>query len=302
MMRFKSFTEEVDCRRLWEKFSPKVGLWDLWDFNRCFFDPGLNKLCFVVGYDDGVEVGLLPLQFEKAHGYYCFFGGSYPERRSFFIKDKARVIDFLDSFRKDLCLEYIDDCENGFVNVAKFCDSSFSLDLEKFSSVNAFFGSFGKKHKKNLKYDLKQLEKLDYDVFWNVVSHFERLVELNRLRFGDDSNYAEKGFEVGMKRLVGVADEKGMLNMVSIKVGKNVEAVEIGVLYNKVYYVLDGGCNNSIENLGKLLIVKHLEKALELDAVKIDFLSGDSGWKRLWNLDETKQWEWSNFECSEDSG
>jgi CelD/BcsL family acetyltransferase involved in cellulose biosynthesis len=141
---------------------------------------------------------------------------------------------------------------------------------------------------------LKQLEKLDYKVIWNNVVDFDRLVELNKKRFGDDSNYFQPGFEDGMKRLIKVADKK--LQMVSIKVDKVIEAVEIGVLYNKVYYVLDGGANIKIANIGKLLIVEHIKRAISLGAVKVDFLSSDSGWKKLWNLDETKQWEWCNFE------
>jgi len=294
MMEFKRFTELDDCRKLWEKFSPKDSLWELWDFNYCFFDSSLNKLCFVVGFEDGKEVGLLPLMFDKDLGFYCFFGGNYPERRKFFVKDKSKVMDFLDSFKENLCLEYVDDSEHEFVRDSYVYDSSFSLDLKKFPSLHSFFDSFGKKHKKNVKYDLKQLEKLDYKVIWNNVVDFDRLVELNKKRFGDDSNYFQPGFEDGMKRLIKVADKK--LQMVSIKVDKVIEAVEIGVLYNKVYYVLDGGANIKIANIGKLLIVEHIKRAISLGAVKVDFLSSDSGWKKLWNLDETKQWEWCNFE------
>lgn len=296
MMEFKRFTDLDDCKRLWDRFSPKRDLWELWEFNYCFFDNGLNKLCFVVGYEDGKEVGLLPLMFYDDFGYYCFFGGNYPERRKFFIKDKSKVVDFLDFFKENLCLEYIDDSEHEFVKGSFVYDSSFSLDLSKFSSVHSFFDSFSKKHKKNVKYDLKQLEKLDYKVLWNCVDHVDRLVELNKKRFGEDSNYVQLGFEGGMRRLIKLADNKKMLSMVSIKIDKLIEAVEIGVLFNKVYYVLDGGANLKVNNIGKLLIVEHIKKAIELGAAQVDFLSSDSGWKKLWNLEETKQWEWCNFE------
>ena len=84
-MEFKSFTKLEECRKLWEKFSPNEILWDLWDFNYCFFDPEVNEFFFVVGYEDGKEIGMLPLQYEKDNDFHSFFGGNYPERRRFFI-------------------------------------------------------------------------------------------------------------------------------------------------------------------------------------------------------------------------
>jgi hypothetical protein len=295
-MIFKQFDKIEDCKRLWEKYSPKESLWEVWDFNWCFYDSRFNKLYFIVGIEDKKELGLLPLMWDQEKGCYGFFGGDYPERRRFFIKDKLKIVEFVRSVKGKICLEYIDDSEKSYIGSGPLSDTSFSLDLKKYPTINSFFERFSKKHRKNLKYDLRKLEKLNYKLEWNNITDFERLVELNRKRFGEESNYCQLGFTDGMKRLIDIADRRNMLNMVSIKINGKIEAAEIGVIYNNVYYVLDGGANLEVENIGKLLIITHIKRAIELGALAIDFLSSDSGWKRLWNLEETKQWEWCNYE------
>lgn len=295
-MEFRSFTKLEDCKKLWDKFSPKDILWDLWDFNHCFFNPDINRFYFIVGYENNKEIGLLPLQYESDVKCYSFFGGNYPERRRFFIKDKEKIKQFLESSQKDLYLEYIDDSEKEFLDDLDECDTNFSLNIEDYPDLNSYFATFGKKHRKNIKYDLRQLEKLDYKITWNNLTDFSRLVGLNKQRFGKDSNYLQEGFENSMKTLIDTAEKNKILHMLSVKIKNTTEAAEMAILYNNTYYVLDSGSNQNIENIGKLLIAEHIKNAIKLKAKKIDFMSSDSGWKKLWNLEETKQWEWGNFE------
>ena len=82
-----------------------------------------------------------------------------------------------------------------------------------------------------------------------------------------------------------------MVDVISIKIGNNTEAVGLGVFYNNVYYVLGIGRNVEIKNLGKLLITEQIKSAIGLKCNEVDFLSTESGWKELWNLGSEQMYE-----------
>jgi CelD/BcsL family acetyltransferase involved in cellulose biosynthesis len=77
-----------------------------------------------------------------------------------------------------------------------------------------------------------------------------------------------------------------MLHTLTVEINGKIEGVEIATKYKNHYYVINGGFNPKIRNLGKLLIIEHIKRAISLDAEQVDFLVGDTGWKDLWNLDK----------------
>ena len=120
---------------------------------------------------------------------------------------------------------------------------------------------------------------------------FEKLVELNKKRFGAESDYSDNDFVSAMEKIVDIALNMGILDIISIKIGENVEAVGLGVYYNGIYYVLGLGRNTDIKNLGKLLITEHIKSAITYNCKEIDFMSTESNWKELWNLDSEQMYE-----------
>jgi hypothetical protein len=295
MIKFKYVTDIAECRRLWEKFSPKESVWDLWEVVYSFHKYFSSGPLFIVGLDSGDEVGLLPLEKDVYGGKECytFFGGDYPERRTFYVKDKKLIRLFLAKAPEVICLNCIDPAEKDFLPDIKEGEINYSLELEKYNrNIEEYFSTFNKKHKKNLKYDLRQLEKEEYKICWNIKSHLGRLAELNRLRFGQDSDFTEERFCRSMELLIDSAEKFGILQLLSIEIKGKVEASELALFYNGTYYIITGGYNPEISNLGKLLIAEHIKKAMSLNAKLIDFLSTDSGWKRLWNFKETRMYDY----------
>lgn len=289
-MEFKQITDIRECERLWDKFSPKQSVWDLWDMAYSFHKGYKAKPLFVLRLDDKKEIGILHLQQEegKEEEWFDFFGGNYPERRTFYIKDKKLIKDFLDQAPEGTSLDYIDPTEKEFIKGTEESDIAYSLNLEKYGhDIENYFQTFNKKHRKNLRYDLRQLEKLDYKLVWNVKGHLDRLAELNKIRFKEESNFKEPEFYDSMQLLLESAEKLGILHLLSIKINKKIESSQTALFYNNVYYVLTGGSNPDIKNLGKLLIVEHIKNAIRLKAKMIDFMSTESGWKKLWNLEET---------------
>ncbi|MBW2992066.1 GNAT family N-acetyltransferase [Candidatus Woesearchaeota archaeon] len=288
-MEFRTTKDIEECRKLWEKFSPKTSAWDLWDI-AFSFHKGYNAApYFILGMKDNKEIGILHLQHEKSkeEEWYAFFGGDYPERITFYIKDKSLVNEFLEQAPEDTSLTYIDPSEKEFIKDIKEDEVAYSLNLEKYENIDDYFATFNKKHRKNIRYDLRQLEKLDYKLIWNIKEHLGRLAELNKLKFKEESNFNEPEFHESMRLLLEAAEKLNILHLLSIKIDKNIEAAQIALFYNNTYYVLTGGSNPEIRNLGKLLITEHIKNAINLKAETIDFMSTESGWKKLWNLDET---------------
>jgi hypothetical protein len=289
-MKFRTITDIKECKLLWEKFSPKNSVWDLWDIAYSFHKGYDAEPLFILGSEGNKEEGILHLQKEKDEdeAWADFFGGNYPERREFYIKDKSLLKAFINKSPKDISLSYIDPSEKDFINCAEEDETAYSLNLEKYSfDIEKYFMGFNKKHRKNIRHDIRQLEKLNYDIMWNSKDSISRLAELNMLRFGKESDFNDPRFYKSIRLLIDSAEKLGVLQMLNIKINNEVEASQIALFYNGIYTVLTGGSNHEIDNLGKLLILEHIKNAVTLKARIIDFMSSESGWKKLWNLDET---------------
>ena len=290
MLRFKTITEEKECRNLWEEFSKKQILWDLWDFRFCFHNKS-SEFNFILGSNGKKKEGVIPLIYDKDYATYTYFGDTFPEQNKFFLKDKSNLKLFLKHCPEDTQIYYIDAEEAKYYNF-KAGDKRYFLDLEKYgNSYQNYFKSFSRKHRKNLNYDLNKLKEKGYIIEKNKIDDFDRLVELNKERFGKDSDYNEDDFLDSMKKLINIVNIKNLLDLISIRINNKVEAVSLGVYYNDIYYVLGFGRSVEINNLGKLLITEQIKSAINHKCNKVDFLSTESNWKELWNLDSELMYE-----------
>lgn len=291
MLTFKIIKDEVECRKLWETFSTKEVLWDLWDFRYCFHNDHF-RFNFILGLEGKKQVGVLPLVYDKENDTYAYFGDMFPEQNKFFLKDKKNIKYFLENSPEGTSIYYIDSNEAEYHDFIKG-EKRYFLDLKKFdNSFENYFNSFTKKHRKNLRYDLRKLKERRYELVENNVKDFERLVILNKLRFGKDSDYDDKNFVLSMRKIVETAEKMDILDIISIKIDNKTEAVGLGVFYNKCYYVLGSGRNVEIKNLGKLLITEQIKSAIMHKCGEADFLSAESNWKELWNLDSEQMYEY----------
>jgi len=290
MLKFITVTDEKRCKDLWETFNSKEILWDLWDFRFCFHKKNFS-FNFILGLDGKNKVGLLPLVFDKNCDTYTYFGDTFPEQNKFFLRDKRNIKLFLENCPEDTQIYYIDSEEAKYYNF-KQGDKRYFLNLKKYgNSFENYIKSFKKKHRKNFNYDLRKLRETGYSIEHNRIKDFYKLVEFNKIVFGKDSDYNEGDFVSSIKQLMGIANKKNILDMISIEVDKNTEAIGLSIFFNNVYYVLCIGRNPEIKNLGKLLITEQIKNAIVHNCNKIDFMSTESNWKELWNLDSERMYE-----------
>jgi len=293
MLKFKTITDEKECRELWEQFSEKQILWDLWDFRFCFHKES-SEFNFIVGFDGKKKEGVIPLVYDNDYNTYTYFGDTFPEKNKFFLKDKNNLRLYLKNFPEDTQIYYINSEEAKYYDF-KPGSKRYFLNLKKYgNSFENYIESFKKKHRKNLKYDLKKIKELDYKIDHNNLNDFQKLVQLNKERFGKESDYNDNNFVSGVSKLINAADNMSILDIISIKIGNNTEAASLGVFYNNVYNVLGVGNNPKIRNLGKLLIAAQVKSAITHKCNEVDFMSTESNWKELWNLDSEQMYEFEN--------
>ena len=290
-MKISVLRELEDCKKLWDKFSPKQSIWDDWEIMYSFFDPDIHELYFLLTED---KKGMLPLWYDQTLGRYYYFGGCFGENRKFWFD----LLVFRDIFEKILTPTLMNDVnfKDAEFIIKKFPefkdnfnerDYRYYLDLGRFGhDLKKYLACFGKKHRKNLLYDLRKFKELNYEVKWQGMENFNKIVEFNVKRFGKDSDFSDPLHKKEMKAFFSALEKKGMLHSSIIKINGSVEAMEFSAFYNEHYYVLNGGYNREIRNIGKLLIMENIKKSIELKAKEIDFLVGDTGWKELWNFDK----------------
>ncbi len=291
MLTFSVVQDIDECARLWKRFSPGTQLFGEWEYRLLFFDPAHYEPHFIVARRGGAIVGLLPLWKDLADGSFEFFGHQFTTN-TFFAEEQEVVDALLDRLPPDTHLWFIENHESARAQL-QAVDTSFFVDLDKYGrSLENYLATFSKKHRKNLRNDLKRLEERGYAVHRNRLEDYARMVELNVARFGEESFFFEESFTKAFERLLRFALARGELEMLSVEIGGRVAAVEAAVLDRNRYYVLIGGNDLSIPNVGKLMIIEHLQNALACGAGIVDFLTDDSGWKRLWNLSEEQLYEY----------
>lgn len=298
MLNFKTIKEENECKRVWEKFSPNEVLWDIWDYRMCFHTSNFN-FNFILGLQGDTEVGLLPLVYDTVSQVYTYFGDTFPEQNRFLVNDKKLIPDFIKACPKGTTLYYIDNLEGQYFNFIPG-EKRYFLDISKFdNNFEKYIDSFTKKHRKNIKYDLKKISEKGCKIHKNSIPDFDILVDFNKAKFGEESNYADPEEIKVVKRIIDTALKKNMLDLLSIELEGKIEAVGLGVYYNKCYYVISVGRDVNVKNLGKFLIAEEIKSAIDLGCSEIDFLSTESKWKELWNLDSEMMYEYHDDSISD---
>ncbi len=291
---FEVETNIKECEKLWRIFSRDIYYSDLWEYRICFYDENYCKIHFMVGKTEGKIIGILPLWNILQDNSYEFFGGEFFERNFFMIKDSNLIPAFIENLPKETYLHYIEKSQNE-LHPLKEITKRYYMNLEKFDwNFDKYLETFSKKHRKNMKRDLKIVSSLNLNVLENNMNDFELLVKLSDRRFQEDSFLHEEIFIKGFKKLLETAKKRNELHLLSIQINEKTESVQAAILFKGIYYVLLGGNNLEISNIGKLMIVKHIENAIKFRAKEMDFLSTDSGWKDLWNLEAESHYGYTN--------
>ncbi|MFH1173567.1 MAG: GNAT family N-acetyltransferase [archaeon] len=285
-MNTKVLTSEVDCRKYWELFSPHETLYDEWDFRMCFAKQLASNLHFILLLQGKEQVGLIPLVEED--GKYMLFGGDYPDQNRIFLKDKSLLKQAIAACPSPAKIRYlrqdqqVDDVLLPETNEYTY---RYYLDLTKHNSLESFMSTMSKKHRKNLKSDLKDVALLNPAVSTDQFD-FKKFVFLQVKNFGDESYFSDENMVKGFEELMNWAKQQGKLRTISILVNGVIESMSVSIFHKGIWTFLNSATNKSIPNLGKFLIATTLKAAMTEHCTEFDAMSYDLGWKQLWNLEK----------------
>ncbi len=294
-------TDLAECRRLWETFSPQRTLWELWDTCMCFFDEADAAPYFLVIMDDGKEKGILPLSLWKKSNTYYFFEGEYLEDFTFWfdlqyfpLVEKHIPVNTVFYDMNGKAVEELISRYPNYACLFRQSDYRYYIDLRAFQeNIENYLATFNKKHRKNFLYDLRKLTDHKYTLVWEKLEHFDDFVAFNVKRFGEESDFVEEHFTRTVHALFSYLEQQGFLLTLSVFIEGRLVGIEISAFFQGIYYIMNGGYDRSVENIGKLLIWEHIKKATTMQAEEVNLLVGDTGWKRLWNCSQAPVYEFS---------
>lgn len=284
-MELKIYQNINECRKLWDELSPNKNLFDIWDFRQCFYDREDNKPYFIVGREGAEIIGFVPLYFVKSRNQYTYFGGWFPERNSFFLKERSMLPHLLEGCPDNTLIEGISAEEGKYYSFLED-EYTYYIDLSKYeNSFEKYFSSFDRKKQKNFKRELKNMPK--YKVYKNRLRDFNRLVELNIRQFAEESIYMDESVKNSLRKMVALANKMGILQMISVEVNGKTEGIDVGIAFNDWYHVVVGSSNNQkIPNLGKVMTILSIKNAIANKSKFVDFLASSGYWKSQWNFDK----------------
>ncbi len=286
-IEFKEASDLEECRRLWEKFSPRETIYDEWDWRYGFYKFHQYRLKFIVGTRAGQEIGVLPLQYEPEEGFWEFFGGPTMERNRVWVDGgyEQYIKNFYKAAGEPVWLDYL-------ISKDEYTDSLPADDYGYELKLSAFFGveDFIERHlqgklRRQLRLVYKNFMEKQPEIIYNNWDDLELLFSLNKLVFGGKSSFCDE-YEENVYRDLVKLPYKWLLS--SVRLDGNVSAVFLGLLHKHCYYALTVGYKREIKDINQFLNLQYINEAKKLGAEKIDFGYSDCGWKERWTLERIK--------------
>lgn len=299
-MHFHIEKDTKKCEELWDRYSTHRNIWDEWGVVHSLFLEKEDEPYFIVS-----DKGLLPLWYDKLDNSYYFYGGSYPEDKIFWF-DLNYFDDFISQVKGDILLFYINEEEAKKI-IDKFPqynsyfkneENHYFLNAEKLGyDIEKYLSTFNKKHRKNFLNDLKKFNEFNVSIQKSNMEYFDIFIKYNADRFGSESDFSEEIFTTKVRNLFNYLSEDNRLISVVVRHQDKIVGIEYGTIYKDIYYIINGGYDRSIKNMGKFLMFSQLKYAMETKAKIIDFLSSEPGtWKDLWNLEVEPYYDFRKFD------
>lgn len=288
-LTLKVHSEIEECYYLWEEFSPKKTLFDLWDF--CYsWSQGLNfKPYFYTLYEGKKPLGVLPLSYDNEDKRFEWFGCEWLENHSFFVEDE-KIIDLLLAvapsplFLNSLSLYKGAEKLSKFGELKKDPDDRNIKDISKFKSLDQLLSTLKKKARYNIKYDYRRLISSGVKVEMietKDLTNFEEMLKMNMQRFDGidkDKSYVDT-FKEAFRLIIKNAD---LYTFKYVKVtGQNKTAsIDLVITYKDIYYPLQGSNDvKDFNGIGNFMTYIEFEDAVNKGFKMIDVLQEDHGWK-----------------------
>jgi hypothetical protein len=294
-LRMEVFSDVKICFQLWDEFSPKKSLFDLWDFRAAFYRAYKPELHFILLKSGETKIGLLPLWYEDWDKKYFWFGGWWQEDNKFFVRDQIFIPILSEICPKPILLNTISvpACRNmgeasNFVTLIPD-DPKYVLDLRGMKILDDYLKKLKKSRRHSLKKDKARIERQNPQIIINNFSDLKYLFKLSSQRCrekGQHSDWDEYPEDKAVFRyVIRMAGKKAgyEIKMITVKIGRKVAGVDLIAVTKDCYYALICGYNvKDFSGIGNYFNTLEIEDALKIGVKKIDFLENNYQWKDRW--------------------
>jgi len=285
-------TDQDECRKLWDMFSPQQQAWDDWDLMFAYHDQDKHQFNFLVHENsDGQADGLLPLVFDSKQSRYMLMAGSYPDGRVLWIQKQ----DFPQFFEKlperTVFFDLEQDCVSELLQLHPQFEVNFSEQDLRYILVPSEFAfdfykhidTFSSDKKQKFLYDLRNIQKREPVLRWSQDNEADLFIELVNKNFGAESDYADADNANELRRVVGELERSGRLKTLTIEVDGTKQAVSLSLHQGNRIIALYAASNNDYNNLGKLLNFETIQEGCRLRVDEISYMTGMQ-WKANWKM------------------
>lgn len=298
-MKHGIYTDLDVCRRIWEKSWQAKGIFDLWQVRFCFHETYLNPLQFHTLERGGKTVGFLPLSWNAESGRFVFFPGetwkgkTWLEQNRIIAEDPHILHQLIEEVPGPVHLRYLS--RNPVLESAASLNEDetgylFYPGMYDFSFENYWLGFSGKSRKK-IRSELKKLEMHKLTFRFNSAGDIDAMFAMNQEAFAGDSYFSDPRFYNAFDRLASFLSQMGMLRIITLLVGGEIAAVDMGGIFNNTYTLFAGGTNSQFPGVAKIMNLHHMEWACQQQFDAVDFLCGDFNWKTKFHLSPRPHYE-----------
>jgi hypothetical protein len=290
-LTLKVHTDVEECYELWNRFSPKKTLFDLWDYRYAWYLGTGYKLHFYTIYEGDRPLGTLPLWFNQKEKKYEWFGGYWVEGQYFFVEDEKFIDVLLAVIPNPVQLTSIEQFEGMdklqiFGTLQKEKDPKFVKNISGLDSIDQYLSQLKKKERHHLKSDYYRIMSHNPRIEEHEgreLSHFEQMRDLNMSRFTggvrETSVYASEKDTESFRHIVrnsGVYKLKYLKTFVQNKLA----AVDMIITYGDYYYQFSGANDVArFSGIGNFMVYRELEDAIRGKFKVVDCLQEDHTWK-----------------------
>ncbi|HUW24700.1 MAG TPA: GNAT family N-acetyltransferase [Patescibacteria group bacterium] len=278
-------TDLETCHQLFEEFSPKRTLFELWGFRYAFYLGDKNQPVFLIFERDNEPLGLLPLWYEKDKDELRWFGSWWQEGNTFWLKEKSLIPIIFSLFPQKVLLNAIYVSPRTAKKFGLLADDpKFLLSLDEYPNLETFLQKFDRKKRYNLKRDQRLILAKNPQTVYNRFKDIKKLFDLSIKRFQDldESAFVREERREAFREIIKQTGEYEA-RMVSTEINGKVVGTDLVCIHKGVYYALNGAYDlKRHPGLGNYTNLLLIQDAINLGAKAVDFLEVSYGWKEDW--------------------
>lgn len=278
-----------DCFYLWDLFSPKNSLFQLWDFRYSWYQGYGYRPLFFTLYEGKKPMAVLPLWYNEEDKIFEWFGGYWPEDNVFFVKDQEFLPLLLKIASVPLHLNAIlpesIPAQSKSLGIVED-QVKYMHDIKGINTIDILLAQLSKKHRHNIRKEFTRINSHSVKIEWlegQPPGLLEELKKLSIARFTqkreDPSAYEDRRRYSTFEHIYKNQGSYKIITL-SVKVQNHFAVIDIIGIYRNNYYLLTGA-NDTARFPGIGVYVTYIEF---VDAIRrrmgmIDVMQEDNNWK-----------------------